>query len=63
MNPLLKITDLHVSIDGRMILNGLNLTVHSGEVHAIMGPNGAGTRTVANELDAREQNLAETDSV
>ena len=63
MNPLLKITDLHVSIDGRMILNGLNLTVHSGEVHAIMGPNGSGKSTLANVLAGREEYKVESGSV
>lgn len=55
MNPLLKITDLHVSTGGKPILNGINLTVHSGEVHAIMGPNGSGKSTLANVLAGREE--------
>ena len=45
---LLKITDLVVTVDGRSVLNGLNLSVGSGEVHAIMGPNGTGKSTLAN---------------
>ena len=40
--PLLEIKNLHVEIDGKNILNGLDLTVNAGEVHAIMGPNGSG---------------------
>ncbi len=46
----LVIRDLHVSIDGKPILNGVNLSVPQGEVHAIMGPNGTGKSTLANTL-------------
>ena len=45
--PLLEIRNLHVEIDGKRILNGLDLTVNPGEVHAIMGPNGSGKSTLA----------------
>jgi Fe-S cluster assembly ATP-binding protein len=45
--PLLEIKNLHVEIDGKKILNGLDLTVNPGEVHAIMGPNGSGKSTLA----------------
>jgi Fe-S cluster assembly ATP-binding protein len=45
--PLLEIKNLHVEIDGKKILNGLDLTVNKGEVHAIMGPNGSGKSTLA----------------
>ena len=43
----LTIKDLHVSIEGKQIIKGLNLTVRQGEVHAIMGPNGTGKSTLA----------------
>ncbi len=52
---MIKIENLHASIDGKEILKGLNLEVKAGEVHAIMGPNGAGKSTLANILAGREE--------
>ena len=50
---LLNVNDLHVSIDDKEILKGINLSVNLGEVHAIMGPNGSGKSTLANVLSGR----------
>src|SRR5690606_5593165 len=46
----LEIKDLHVEIDGKEILKGVNLTVKGGEFHAIMGPNGTGKSTLASAI-------------
>lgn len=51
---MLTIKNLHVSVDGKKILNGLDLVVKAGEVHAIMGPNGSGKSTLANVLAGRD---------
>ena len=51
---MLKISDLKASVEGKSILNGINLEVKPGEVHAIMGPNGSGKSTLASVLAGRE---------
>jgi Fe-S cluster assembly ATP-binding protein len=52
--PLLEIKNLHVEIAGKKILNGVNLTVNKGEVHAIMGPNGSGKSTLSYVLAGKD---------
>src|SRR5262249_42954517 len=51
---LLEIKNLHAEVDGRKILNGLDLTVEKGSVHAIMGPNGSGKSTLAHVLAGKD---------
>jgi Fe-S cluster assembly ATP-binding protein len=51
---LLEVKNLHVEVDGKKILNGLELSVSKGSVHAIMGPNGSGKSTLAHVLAGKK---------
>jgi len=51
--PILEVRDLHVSVGENEILEGMNLSVHLGEVHAVMGPNGSGKSTFTNVVAGR----------
>jgi Fe-S cluster assembly ATP-binding protein len=52
---MLKINNLHASVEGKSILKGINLEVKAGEVHAIMGPNGSGKSTLASVIAGKEE--------
>ena len=52
--PILEIKGLHANVDGKQILNGVDLVLNPGEVHAIMGPNGSGKSTLAHVLAGRD---------
>ncbi len=55
MSPILKIVDLQASIDGEEILNGVNLEVNEGEIHAVMGRNGSGKSTLSKIIAGHPQ--------
>jgi Fe-S cluster assembly ATP-binding protein len=54
MAPMLEIKNLHATVGGKAVLNGINLTVNGGEVHAVMGPNGSGKSTLSYVLAGRD---------
>ncbi len=60
---MLKIKDLHASVEGKSILKGINLEVKAGEVHAIMGPNGAGKSTLASVVAGKEDYEVESGDI
>ena len=52
---MLEIKDLHVSIEDKKIIKGLNLSINKGEVHALMGPNGSGKSTLSYVLSGKDK--------
>ena len=50
MSELLRVEGLHVAVEGKEILKGLDLVINKGETHVIMGSNGAGTSTLFNAV-------------
>jgi len=51
---MLEVKNLQASVDNKLILKGLNLSIKAGELHAIMGPNGSGKSTLANVLSGKD---------
>lgn len=63
MRPELRVRDLHVSVDGKSILKGVDLAVGVGEIHALMGPNGSGKSTLSHALVGHPRYRVERGSV
>lgn len=63
MATLLQVQDLHASVDGKEILQGLNLEIKAGETHVLMGPNGAGKSTLMNVVMGNPEYKVESGSV
>lgn len=60
---MLSVKDLHVAVNGKEILTGLNLEIKPGEIHALMGPNGSGKSTLSKVLAGREEYVVTEGSV
>ncbi|HXW38234.1 MAG TPA: Fe-S cluster assembly ATPase SufC [Acidimicrobiales bacterium] len=61
--PLLAVEGLHVTVEGRPILRGVDLAVRGGQVHALMGPNGSGKSTLANVLLGNPEYVVESGTI
>ena len=55
MNTLFEIKDLHVKIENKEIIKGLNIKINKGEIHAIMGPNGSGKSTLSKTIMGQQK--------
>ena len=62
-NAMLEINDLVVSVEDNRILNGLNLKINKGEIHAIMGPNGSGKSTLSNVIAGKPGYVVESGEI